>query len=172
MALMASTRREADERSYPILIYILAPVLALVLQSLVTLHFPRFGMLDLPIMVVIYFAMSRQNPVTATIGGALMGVLQDALTHQPIGVFGIAKATVGYLAGSLGVKIDTDAHGTRLVLSFLFVLLHNGIDWVLVRHLLALPMAWNWLSELLRAAINALIAVVLFALLDRARSRE
>jgi len=43
---------------------------------------------------------------------------------------------------------------------------------VLVRHLLALPMTWNWLTELLRAAINALIAVVLFALLDRARSRE
>jgi len=172
MALMASTRREADDRSYPLLIYILTPVLALGLQSLVTLHFARFGMLDLPLMVVIYFAMSRRNPVTATIGGALMGILQDALTHQPIGVFGIAKAFVGYLAASLGVRIDTEAHGTRLVLTFLFVMLHNGIDWVLVRHLLALPMTWNWLTELLRAAINALIAVVLFALLDRARSRE
>jgi rod shape-determining protein MreD len=101
-----------------------------------------------------------------------MGVLQDGLTHQPIGVFGIAKAFVGYLAASLGVRIDTDAHGTRLVLTFLFVLLHNGIDWVLMRHLLAQPMIWNWLHELIRAAINALIAVVLFALLDRARSRE
>jgi rod shape-determining protein MreD len=129
-------------------------------------------MLDLPLMVVIYFAMSRRNPISATVGGALMGILQDALTHQPLGVFGIAKAFIGYLAASLGVKIDTEAHGTRLVLTFLFVLLHNGVDWVLVRHLLALPMAWNWLNELLRAAINALIAVVLFALLDRARSRE
>jgi rod shape-determining protein MreD len=172
MALMASTRREAEESSYPLLIYILAPVLALGLQSLVTLHFARFGMLDLPLMVVIYFAMSRRNPVSATLGGALMGILQDALTHQPLGVFGIAKALIGYLAASLGVKIDTEAHGTRLVLTFLFALLHNGVDWVLVRHLLALPMAWNWLNELLRAAINALIAVVLFALLDRARSRE
>jgi rod shape-determining protein MreD len=43
---------------------------------------------------------------------------------------------------------------------------------VLVRHLLAQPMVWNWLHELLRAAINALIAVVLFALLDRVRLRE
>ena len=172
MALMASTRREADERSYPLLIYILAPVLALGLQSLVTLHFVGFGLVDLPLMVVIYFAMERQRPVSATLGGALMGVLQDGLTHQPIGVFGIAKAFVGYLAASLGVRIDTDAHGTRLVLTVLFVLLHNGIDWVLMRHLLAQPMIWNWLHELIRAAINALIAVVLFALLDRARSRE
>jgi rod shape-determining protein MreD len=149
-----------------------APVLALGLQSLVTLHFAFFGMLDLPLMVVIYFAMARRNPVSATIGGALMGIFQDALTHQPIGVFGIAKAFVGYVAASLGVRIDTEAHGTRLVLTFLFMLLHNGIVWVLVRHLLIQPMIWNWVHELLRAAINALIAVVLFALLDRVRSRE
>src|SRR5580698_9386270 len=109
MALMASTRREADERSFPFFIYLLAPVLAIGLQSLVTLHFARFGMLDLPLMVVIYFAMSRRNPVSATIGGAIIGILQDALTHQPIGVFGIAKAFIGYLAASLGVKIDTDS---------------------------------------------------------------
>ena len=172
MALMASTRREADERSFPLLIYILALVLALGLQSLVMLHFALFGTLDLPLMVVIYFAMARQNPVTATLGGAVMGMLQDGLTHQPIGVFGIAKAFIGYLAASLGVRIDTESPGTRLVLTFLFFMLHNGIDWVLVRHLLAQQMAWNWLHELLRAAINALIAVVLFALLDRARSRE
>ena len=172
MALMASTRREADDNEFPRLIYVVAPVLALGLQSLVTLHFVRFGMLDLPLMVVVYFAMARRNPVTATIGGALMGILQDALTHQPIGVFGIAKAFTGYIAASLGVRIDTEAHGTRLVLTFLFMLLHNGIVWLLVSQMLLQPMAWSWLHELLRAAINALIAVVLFALLDRARVGE
>lgn len=172
MALMASTRREADDNEFPRLIYVVAPVLALGLQSLVTLHFVRFGMLDLPLMVVVYFAMARRNPVTATIGGAVMGILQDALTHQPIGVFGIAKAFTGYIAASLGVRIDTEAHGTRLVLTFLFMLLHNGIIWLLMRHMLLQPMVWGWLHELLRAAINALIAVVLFALLDRARVGE
>jgi len=122
--------------------------------------------------VVVYFAMTRRNPVTATVGGALIGLAQDALTQQPLGVFGIAKAVVGYVAASLGTRIDTDSHGTRLLLTFLFMLLHNAIDWVLVRHLLAQPMVWNWLHELLRAIINALIGVVLFALLDRVRSRE
>jgi rod shape-determining protein MreD len=172
MALMASTRREADDQSFPLLIYVLAPALALGLQSYVPLHLPIFAMLDLPLMVVIYFAMARRSPMGATIGGALMGLAQDALTHQPLGVFGIAKAVVGYVAASLGVRIDTESHGTRLLLTFLFILLHNAIDWVLVRHLLAQPLVWNWLHELLRAVINALIAVVLFALLDRAKSRE
>ena len=172
MALMASTRREVDERSYPLFIYLLTPVLALGLQSLVSLHFSYFALLDLPLMVVIYFAMSRRNPISATVGGAVMGLLQDALTQQPLGIFGIAKAFIGYLAASLGFRVDTDSYGTRALLTFLFFLLHNGINWVLVRHLLAHPLAWSWLHELLRAAINTLVAVVLFALLDRARSRE
>jgi rod shape-determining protein MreD len=172
MALMASTRREVDERSYPLFIYLLTPLLALGLQSLVPRYFPYFAQLDLPLMVVIYFAMSRRNPITATIGGAVMGLLQDALTQQPLGIFGIAKAFIGYLAASLGFRIDTESYGTRLLLTFLFFLLHNGINWVLVRHLLAHPQVWNWLHELLRVAINTLIAVVLFALLAGAWSRE
>ena len=172
MALMASTRREADERSFPLFLYLLVPVLALGIQSLASLHFPPFAMLDLPLIVVIYFAITRRSPVAATIGGALMGIAQDALTRQPLGVFGICKAVTGYVAGSLGVRIDTENHGMRLLLTFLFVMLHNGIDWVLVNHLLAEPMGWSWVREPIRAGMNALVGVVIFALLDLAKSRE
>ena len=169
MALMASTRREADEQSFPLAIYLAVPVVALVLQSLVSLHFPLFATLDLPLIVVIYFAISLRSPAAATIGGALMGIAQDALTRQPLGVFGICKAVIGYLAASLGVRIDTENHGMRLLLTFLFVLLHNAIDWVLLRHMLAEPMVWNWVREPIRAGVNALIGVVVFALLDKAK---
>lgn len=172
MALMASTRREADTQSFPLLIYVLTPVLALGLQSFVTLHFPHFAVLDLPLLVVIYFATTLRKPISATFGGAILGLAQDALTHQPLGVFGIAKAFIGYLGASLGVRIDTENVGTRLVLTFLFVLLNSAIDWVLVRHLLAQPMPWGWLYQLLRGAINSLVAIILFGLLDRLKSRE
>ncbi|MGC2160530.1 MAG: rod shape-determining protein MreD [Silvibacterium sp.] len=172
MALMASTRREADTQSFPLLVYVLVPLLALGLQSFVPLHFPHFAILDLPLLVVIYFATTLRMPVAATIGGAFLGLAQDALTHQPLGVFGIAKALVGYLAASLGVRIDTESLGTRLVLTFLFVLLNDGTNWILVRHLLAEPLPWGWLYQLLRAAINMLVAVILFALLDRLKRRE
>ncbi|MFT4113309.1 rod shape-determining protein MreD [Silvibacterium sp.] len=172
MALMASTRREADEQTLPIWVYLVLPLLALGLQSLVTLHFSHFGLLDLPLLVVVYFGTARRNPVGATLGGMVIGILQDALTHQPIGVFGLAKSFIGYLAASVGAKLDTDAHGSRLLLTFCFVFLHNGIDWVLMSHMLARPMGWNWILELISAAINAVVAVVLFALLDRTRSQE
>jgi rod shape-determining protein MreD len=100
-----------------------------------------------------------------------MGLAQDALTHQPLGVFGIAKAVIGYLAASIGGRVDTESHIARAIMVFLFVLLHNGIVWLLVRRMLAQPMGWSWLHEPLRAAINAVVAVVIFALLDRVKVR-
>lgn len=172
MTLMASTRREAETQSFPLLVYILTPLLALGLQSLASLHFSHFAMLDLPLLVVIYFASTLRMPIAATFGGAILGLAQDALTHQPLGVFGIAKAFIGYLAASLGVRIDTENIITRLLLTFVFVLLNNGIDWILVRHLLAEPIAWVWLYQAGSAALNTMVAVVVFALLDRLKSRE
>lgn len=172
MPLMASTRREAETQSFPLLVYILTPLLALGLQSFASLHFPHFALLDLPLLVVIYFASTLRTPVAATLGGAILGLAQDALTHQPLGVFGIAKAFIGYLAASLGVRIDTENIITRLLLTFAFVLLNNGIDWVLVRHLLAEPVPWEWLYQLGSAALNTLVAIVLFAFLDRLKSRD
>lgn len=172
MPMMASTRREAETRSFPLLVYVLAPLLALGLQSFVPLHFPRFTIFDLPLLVIIYFAATLRAPVAATFGGAVLGLAQDALTHQPLGVFGIAKSLIGYLAASLGVRVDTENIITRLLLTFFFVLLHDAVDWILIRHLLAQPMPWGWLHELGRGAANALIAMILFALLDKLKSRE
>lgn len=172
MPMMASTRREVETQSFPLAIYVVVPLLALGLQSLVTLHFPHFVVFDLPLLVVIYFAMTLRTPVAATFGGAFLGLAQDALTHQPLGVFGIAKAFIGYIAASLGVRIDTETLGTRLVLTFLFVLLNDAVDWVLMRHMLGEPLPWGWLHQLMRAMINTLFAIILFALLDRLKSRD
>lgn len=172
MALMASTRREADTQSFPLLAYVLVPLVALGLQSFVPLYFTHFNVLDLPLLVIIYFASTLRAPIAATVGGAILGLIQDALTHQPLGIFGIAKAFIGYLAASLGVRVDTESLGTRLTLTFVFVWISDGISWVLLRHLLAEPVAWGWIYHLIRAVINTLVAVVLFALLDRLKRRE
>jgi rod shape-determining protein MreD len=168
----AATRRDLEVQPYPLIVFVLAPLLALGLQSFVSLHFPRFDILDLPLLVTIYFAITRRNPVTGTVAGAIIGIAQDALTRQPLGIFGICKSIIGYLAASLGVRIDTENHGTRAMLIFGFVFLHSGMYWLLVRRLLAQPYAWSWLHEFIRALINLVVGVVLFALLDLAKSKE
>lgn len=170
--LVAASRHEVEAQPYPLIVFILAPLLALGLQSVVSLHFQRFDILDLPLLVTIYFAITRRNPVTGTIAGAIIGIAQDALTRQPLGIFGICKSIIGYLAASLGVRIDTESHVTRALLTFGFVFLHSGMYWLLVRRLLAQPYAWGWIHELIRALLNAVIGVILFALLDLAKEKE
>jgi rod shape-determining protein MreD len=45
--------------------------------------------------------------------GAAMGLFEDALTHHAIGVNGIAKTVAGFLAASLGVRIDVENYTIR-----------------------------------------------------------
>jgi rod shape-determining protein MreD len=172
MALMASSRREAGTKSFPLVIYVVVPLLALGLQSLLSLHLTRFDLVDLPLLVTIYYAITQREPVSGTLVGALIGIAQDALTHHALGIFGISKAVIGYMAASLGVRVDTDNHGTRLLLTFSFTLAQTVILWLLQRHMLGQPVAWHGFHELLRATVNALLAVVLFALLDLTRRTE
>ncbi|HTX40859.1 MAG TPA: rod shape-determining protein MreD [Acidobacteriaceae bacterium] len=169
MALIASSRHEAGSRSFPPLVYILAPLLALGLQSFLSLHFTSFDLIDLPLLITIYYGISMREPMSATVVGAIVGIAQDALTHHPLGIFGITKAVIGYLAASLGVRVDTENHGSRVLLTFAFTLAQTGMLWLLERRMLGQPFAWHWVHEIIRAAANSLFAVILFALLDRTR---
>ena len=44
---------------------VLATVLALFLQASVPVYFSKFSVLDLPLLLTIYFGLSRRNPSTA-----------------------------------------------------------------------------------------------------------
>src|SRR5450432_3268128 len=169
---MLSSRREIETQRFPLAVTVLAPLLALGLQSLVSVHFEHFNLLNLPLLITIYFSVARRNPVTGTLLGSAIGIAQDALTHLPIGVNGMANALIGFIAAALGVKLDVENHGTRLLLNFAFMLLHSLSYWVITRQMLATNLTWNWIHELLRAGVNAVVGVALFALLDLARHRE
>jgi rod shape-determining protein MreD len=172
MVLMASSRREVGAKSFPLVIYVVVPLLALGLQSLLSLHFRRFDLIDLPLLVAIYYGITQREPISATLVGALIGIAQDALTHHALGIFGISKAVIGYMAASLGVRVDTENHGTRLMLTFGFTLAQTAILWLLQRHMLGQPFAWHWFHEIIRAIANAVAAVILFAMLDLTRRSD
>ena len=104
--------------------------------------------------------------------GAVMGLFQDALSHNAIGINGIAKTVVGFLAGSVGIRIDVDNHIIRVLLTFALSLLSSALYLFVARFLLGLAADWNGLMELLRGAGNAVIALLLFPLLDRLRVRD
>jgi rod shape-determining protein MreD len=170
--LLAGSRREVEAEPYPLLLYVAVPIVAILLQSFVTLHFSRFAILDLPLLVTIYFGITGRNPMATTGLGTVIGLAQDALTHRPIGVNGISKAVIGYLSGTLGMRVDTDNYLPRLLLGFVFTVLHSAMFLLITQRLLGLEVGWSWLHELIRGVVNAVVGVGLFMLLDLARSRD
>ena len=173
--LGANIRRDIESHRYPLLVYALVPLAALVLQA----WMPRllgpyavYAWFDLPLVGTGYFAIGRRSPIQGTLMGAGMGLFEDALSHHAIGVNGVAKTVVGFLAASVGVRIDVENHTIRLILNFLLSLLSSAIFVFTNRVLLGLDLEWRWFTEVFRAVGNSVIAIVLFPLLDRLQIRE
>ena len=165
--LGANFRRDLEIRRYPVLAYALAPLAALVLQAWLPRVLGRFAWFDLPLVVTVYFALGRRSPIQGTLMGAAMGIFEDALTHHAIGINGSAKTVVGFIAASVGVRIDVENFTIRMLLVFLLSLLASVVYVFVFRVLLGLDLDWTWFSELFKAIGNSLIAMVLFPLLDR-----
>ena len=170
--LGADSTRDMEIRRYPVLVYALVPLASLVLQAWLPRVVGRFDWFDLPLVITVYFALGRRSPIQGTIMGAGMGLFEDALSHHAIGVNGIAKTVVGFLAASVGIRIEVENNIVRLLLNFSLSLLSSAIYLFIYRVLLGLTLDWSWLTELMRAVGNSLIAVVLFPLLDRLQMRE
>jgi rod shape-determining protein MreD len=147
------------------------PIVALFLQAFLPWQAHFFALFDLPLLVVIFFAVARRNPVAGLITGAVIGLLQDSLTHQPIGIYGIAKTVVGYGASSLGAKVDVDNVGARFLVTLFFYIIHQIVYFTVARGLVKLTVQWSWGHEIAAALLNAGLAAVLFTLLDRFKQR-
>jgi rod shape-determining protein MreD len=147
------------------------PGTALFLQVWLPRQFPFFAMFDLPLLVTIFFAISRRSPISGLLTGSAIGIIQDALTGLPIGVNGIAKTVVGYGASSLGVKLDVENMGSRFLVTLVFYVIHKIVYFTVARDMVALNLQWSWPHELGAALANALVGVFLFFALDRFKQR-
>ena len=173
MALLgADYRRDLGIRRYPMLVYVLTPLVALVLQAWLPRLLGGYAWFDLPLVVTVYFALVRRDPIQGTLMGSGLGLFEDALTHHAIGVNGVAKTVVGFLAGSVGVRIDVENTTIRLLLTFALSLLSSAIYLFIYRILLGLELDWSCLAELMKAVGNTVVALVLFHLLDRLQIRD
>jgi rod shape-determining protein MreD len=165
-------RRDLEIRRYPLLVYVLVPLVALVLQAWLPRVLRDHFFFDLPLVITIYFALGRRSPIQGTLMGASMGLFEDALSHHAIGVNGIAKTVAGFLAASVGIRIDVENVTIRLILNFSLSLLASAIYVFTYRVLLGLDLEWSWFTELFKAVGNSLIALVLFPLLDRLQIKD
>ena len=171
MPLTYTSGEQTEVYRFSLPVTIGVPLLALFLQAFVPRHLPFFSIFDLPLLVTIFFAMARRNPITGLLTGAVIGLAQDMLGNYPIGIYGIAKTVVGYAASSLGVKLDVENAGARLLVTLGFYLLHAAVYLTVARGMVNLSLNWSWSRAVLAGLTNAFVGVVLYFMLDRFKQR-
>jgi rod shape-determining protein MreD len=153
---------------HPAIISIVVLV-ALLLQTFLPLKLPLARLMDFPLLVVIYFALMRREKVFGIGLGTGLGLLQDALSHGYIGIFGIAKAIVGYLAASASTRFELESLVARTVLTAAFVLIHSLCLTVLQHALLESPPPFQPIAIASTLLVNVALGLIIFQILDRFR---
>jgi rod shape-determining protein MreD len=170
--ILLSSQREGQVSRFRAWVFLVVPLAAILFQVYVPLFFPFLGFLDMPLLVVIYFALVRRRQVGGLVIGAAVGLAQDSLSKNYLGMFGIANTLVGYFAASMGMRIDVDRGAIRLLLTFLFYMFHHFLYWILGRALLGQQIGFDVQRTLLLALLNAVVGLPLYIILDKLRGRS
>ncbi len=133
---------------------------------------------DLVLVAVVAVALTI-GPVGGMLAGTAAGLIQDALSSGVIGIGGLAKTIVGFLAGAFGQQFIVTAAFPRLVIFIAGTLLHGAVFMGLyyILDLRIFPSPWKPLAA--QALGNALVGIVAFGIieslpgmLERRRSRR
>jgi rod shape-determining protein MreD len=143
------------------------PLAAILFQVYVPRFLTYLSYLELPLLVTVYFALMWRSPVSGVLFGSGIGLAQDSLSHNPLGMFGIVKTLVGYFAASVSQRFDVENSVVRLMLGFFFFFFHQFLYWVLARALLGEALDFDPGQTLVVAALNAAVAVPLYHILDK-----
>jgi rod shape-determining protein MreD len=106
------------------------------------------------------------GPVTGMLAGSLAGIIQDALSSGVVGIGGLAKSIVGFLAGAIGQQFIITAALPRLLMflgatavhAIVFMGLYVGLD------LRAFPSPWAAVAS--QALGNAAVGLIAFAITE------
>lgn len=172
MPITYTSNEQVEVYRFSVPVAVGVPLLALFIQAFLPLRFPRFAVyVDLPLLVTIFFAMARRSPIAGLFTGAIIGLAQDMLGHNQIGIYGIAKTIVGYGASSLGVKLDVENAGARFLVTLGFYLVHSAVYFTVARGMVNSTQSWSWGHGILAGLVNAVIGVFLYFVLDRFKQR-
>jgi rod shape-determining protein MreD len=121
---MPHTQRDTRISRFKGWVLVLVPLAAILFQVYIPLFFQFLAYLELPLIVTVYFALMRRSPIGGLLVGAIVGLAQDSLSKNPLGMFGITKTIIGYVAASVGLRLDVDHPLIRLILGFFFPAAH------------------------------------------------
>ena len=116
---------------------------------------------DLVLVVVIYAALAM-GPVTGLITGTFAGLVQDVLSTGIVGIGGLSKTLVGFLAGVAGTRFIVAQAPSRFVVFFTGTLLHAAVSIGLYEGLGLRDFPAPYAAVIQQALGNSLIGVVAF----------
>lgn len=151
------------------LVLVGAVFVSVLIQTFLPLRLPVARYFDFPLIATLYFALLRRNKTFAIGLGTLVGMLQDAFGSGLIGIHGMAKAFVAYLAASAGVKFEMDRLLARFLLLTVLVPAHALFLAGLRRLLFESPPPFGPLDLATGLLVNGGLGLLLFPLLDRLR---
>jgi rod shape-determining protein MreD len=145
---------------------LIAIALALALQTTLA----RFvvggtAALDLVLVVVVYVALTT-GPVSGLLAGSVAGIIQDALSSGVIGIGGLAKSIVGFVAGVIGQQFIVTAALPRFVMFVGATALHAAIFMGLyvLLELREFPAPWAAIAS--QAVVNAAVGMIAFTIIE------
>jgi rod shape-determining protein MreD len=145
---------------------VVASAVALALQTTLARFVIRGTVaVDLVLVVVVYAALSA-GPVAGLLTGTFAGLVQDALSSGIIGIGGLSKTVVGFLAGVVGTQFIVSQSLPRFVVFFGATLLHAVIFIGLYLILDPRPFGTAYAGVLGQALANAAVGVLAFHLTD------
>jgi rod shape-determining protein MreD len=167
--ILLNSQREGQVSRFRAWVMLAVPLAAILFQVYVPLFFQFLGFVEMPLLVVVYFALMKRSQISGLLVGTVVGLAQDSLSKNPLGMFGIVNTLVGYFAASIGLRLDVDHPFIRLLLGFFFYLFHQCMYWVMARALLGQQLVFEVQKSLMLAALNAVVGVTLFHFLDKLR---
>jgi len=165
-------RDKARRARFRIWVLLAVPLAAVLFQVYVPLFLSVVSYLDVPLLVTVYFSVMWRNPLAGIFFGASIGLVQDSLSSQPLGMFGIVKTLVGYGCSSMGTRLDAGHAFVRIFLCFLFFLFHQVVHWLLRWGLLGQQMPPDVAQTFALAFLNAGVAVPVYYVLDRLKGTD
>jgi rod shape-determining protein MreD len=139
---------------------------AIALQTtMANLVFRGSAGIDLVLIVVVFVAI-KSGPVTGLLAGTVAGLIQDALSSGILGIGGLAKTLVGFLAGLLGTQFIVTAPLPRFLLLLVATALHALIFMGLYTVLNLRQFPAPYPAVVAQAFGNAFVGVIAFQLIE------
>lgn len=145
-----------------------ALVLSLLIQTTLAGMSYQAGTLVNVVLIAVVYAALAFGPVAGLLAGAAGGLVQDAIAGGIVGLGGLSKTLVGFVVGVLGAQFIVSQPAARFVMFVGATVLHE----VVFQSFFALAdgqaIRFGWRTIFTQAAINAVIGIVAFQVIEGA----